>query len=415
MPQLSDIRKNLASLEKLEKELNLKQLQVNRLLTITQAINDNVSAKGLFEMYSSFLSWEMGVQKMALFFREGSRWICTANIGIDRSLLKSDMSPILLPLTQLKNISDQQDDPLLREFDLVIPVRHKDSSLAYVFIGGFDAKEDTYSKVQFITTITNIIAVAIENKRLFKRQLEQERLKRDMELASEMQQLLIPERLPHNKYYEFASIYKPHSSVGGDYYDCVELDDGTITFCIADISGKGIAAALLMANFQATFKSLLQKRKSLPDFIRELNCSMLRITKGERFITLFVAMYHHETRQLSYINAGHTPPALVTNDTLRLLDQGCTILGMFEELPSVELGVEQLSGETLILSYTDGLTDIRNEEGQFIDEDYGYQFVQKHSKLSAEAFNEKLLEEVDRFRGLENYPDDFTVLTCKLF
>lgn len=415
MPQLSDIRKNLASIEKLEKELSLKQLQVNRLLTITQAINDNVSARGLFEMYSSFLSWEMGVQKMALFFRESTRWICTANIGIDKSLLKPDMSSVLAPFTQLKNLSGQQNDPLLREFDLVIPVRHKDSPLAYVFIGGFDASEDTYSKVQFITTITNIIAVAIENKRLFKRQLEQERLKRDMELASEMQQLLIPDKLPSNDRYEFASIYKPHSSVGGDYYECIELENGLVAFCIADISGKGIAAALLMANFQATFQSLLKRQQNLPELVRELNCSVLRITHGERFITLFVAMFDPETRILQYVNAGHTPPAMVIDGALQVLDKGCTILGMFKELPFVELGSVQLDGEALILTYTDGLTDIRNEEGEFINEDYGYHFVQQHSTLSAGDFNKRLLEEVDRFRGMENYPDDFTVLTCKLF
>ncbi|RMF31942.1 MAG: serine/threonine protein phosphatase, partial [Bacteroidetes bacterium] len=213
MSEFSDIKKSLSRYEALERELHLKQLQINRLLNITQAINNKVKADGLFQMYTDFLSWEMGIRKMALFFRDQERWACKASIGWEQPPFDGDIEQLLQGFTRLQNL-DEPDHPFLKEFDVVIPVRHKDLPLAYVFIGGFDADEDMFNKVQFITTITNVIAVAIENKRLFKRQLEQEKLKHEMELASQFQQMLLPKTLPANQYYELDSVYRPHLNVG---------------------------------------------------------------------------------------------------------------------------------------------------------------------------------------------------------
>lgn len=414
MPSISQIKKVLPNKAELERELNLKQLQINSLLNITQAINDNVSVEGLFNMYKSFLSWEIGVKKMALYVLKDGEWNCAASIGINDKLLEIDISERLPTYTRLKNVEESEHE-LIREFDVVIPVRHKNEAISYVFIGGFSEEEDMYSKVQFITTITNVIAVAIENKRLFKRQLEQERLKREMELASEMQRMLIPKQLPSKDCYELASIYKPHLGVGGDYFDFIEFEDGKIVFCVGDISGKGVAAALLMANFQANFHTLINKRTELDEFIRDLNTSVHLITQGERFITFFIAEYDINTRQLNYVNAGHNPPVLVANGELHLLNKGCTILGSFTELPAFEVGSLKVEEEAVILSFTDGLSDIRNKADEFLSDEIIYDFVQNHYLLSASAFNNKLLEVIERFKGEETYPDDFTVLTCKIF
>ncbi len=413
MASFSDIRQGPASMEKLERELNLKQLQVNRLLNITQAINHNVSASELFQMYRSFLGWEIGVKKMALYVRQEDTWSCTAYIGLDESLLQTDVSQLLPRFKRITNLGSS-DHPLLAAFDVVIPVLHKDLPIAYVLIGGFGEEEDMYEKVQFITTITNVIAVAIENKRLFKRQLEQERLRKDIELASEVQRMLIPKSLPSTDDYELASIYKPQQGVGGDYFDFIQFDDGKIVFCVGDISGKGMAAALLMANFQANFHTLIRKRAKLDDFIRDLNHSVNIITGGERFITFFIAEYDIAGRRLNYINAGHNPPVLFHAGELVLLNKGCTILGSFRELPEVEIGSLDLPGEALIFSFTDGLIDLKNQHGEYLNEQLLYDFVCNEHARSACQFNQLLMERIETFRGDQSYPDDFTVLTCKI-
>jgi len=415
MTSLGNVKQKLNTIGHLERELNLKQLQINRLLNITQAINNNVKMSGLFEMYTSFLSWEMGVKKMALYYRKEKKWVCSAQIGFQDSELKSDISDQLSRFTRLHTLADS-DDPFFRQFDVVIPVKHKDVHLAYVFIGGFGEEEDMYNKVQFITTITNIITVAIENKRLFKKQIEEERLRKEMELASEMQQLLIPKTLPTHKEYELSAIYRPHLNVGGDYFDFVEHKGGTkITFCIADIAGKGVAAALLMSNFQASFHNLLPRYDDLMPFVEELNHSVLRITKGERFLTFFVAQFDLTTRQLTYVNAGHNPPILAMNEQLKYLDKGTTVLGAFDDLPFIEQGTEHLDNEALILLFTDGLTELQNEAGDYVDEDFGQKFVLGHYHLSATEFNQKVMDALDQFKGRANFQDDFTVLTCKVF
>jgi len=415
MAKLSNLKKEISKMEALERELHLKQLQINRLLNITQAINNNVSDKGLYDMYNSFLSWEMGINKMALYVQSGTDWKCVSYIGITEKMAKLNISSELVSYQRLRVLEDNRQHELIGQFDVVIPVLHKEQPIAYTFIGGFDENEDMYNKVQFITTITNIVAVAIENKRLFKQQLEQERYNREMELASDMQHLLIPDILPNSKFYQLDSLYKPHQSVGGDYFDYVEFEDGKLVFCIADIAGKGLAAALLMANFQANFHSLLLKRSPLDEFIRALNSSLFKITKGDKHLTFFIGEYDTKTNTLIYCNAGHNPPVIFSKNKLDTLREGCTILGSFPEIPFIDLGKVEMEEDTTILTFTDGLTDMQSDEQDYFDEEVLMGFVKDKNDLSAQAFNERLVSELETFKGRQNYPDDFTVLTCKFF
>ncbi|MCC7465096.1 MAG: PP2C family protein-serine/threonine phosphatase [Saprospiraceae bacterium] len=414
MPELHEIKRTLSRIEKLERDVSLKQLQINSLLAITQAINDNVAAVDLFNMYTTFLRWEMELRKMCLFLRDNGMWECKTHLGIDENLLEHDISKELDRYRSTQGL-EKSEHPLVREFDLVIPVMHKNEAIAYAFIGGFKDDDDVYNKVQFVTTITNVIAVAIENKRLFKERMRQEVVNRELEVAAEIQRTLVPWRLPSGDNYELSSIYKPHFAVGGDYYDVVEFPDGQIAFCIADITGKGVAAALLMANFQANFRALITRRPSLEDIVNELNSAVYNVTNGDKFITLFIARYDTNTRTLHYVNAGHTPPVLVSDGEVTLLKNGCTSLGWLPELPFLEIGGLSLTSEAIIFSYTDGLTEVRNSAGEEFGEDNLLKFLQQHTQEGAKELNTQLLRHLETFRGREPWPDDITVLTCKVF
>jgi len=401
-------------IEQLERELSLKQLQIQRLLTITQAINNNLSSQDLYSMFNSFLSWEMGVERMALFVKQDGEWICPSYFGVQPEVfIPSLVNAELSAFKRLRNITES-DHPVFRDFEVVIPVHHKDFPIAYAFISGLGPGEESYNKVQFIIAITNIIAVAIENKRLFKRQIEQERFKYELRLASEMQRMLVPAELPSNACYELASIYLPHLSVGGDYFDFAEPDPQSLAVCVADISGKGLAAALLMANFQANFHALLRQGKPLEEFIQDLNKSVLRITQGERYLTFFIGLLNQTHRQLHYINAGHQPPLLLQDGSVTELTKGCTILGYFRELQEVEVGVVDIPGEAFLLCFTDGLIDIQNEQGKYYEINQLKDFAQRHTACSATEFNEKLLTHLQIFQKEPDFPDDFTLLTCRV-
>jgi phosphoserine phosphatase RsbU/P len=408
------MNREIALLEKLEKDLNLKQLQIKSLLSITQAINDNVSQEGLFRMYNSFLSWEMGIEKMALFVLSDEGWKCTSAINFESDM--ADSIPQRLEHIKRLHTIKHNDLPELQEFDIIIPVFHKNHPIAYSLIGSIKENDDMYNKIQFITTITNIIAVAIENKRLFKRQLEQEKYKREMELATKVQSMLIPEEFPANESYELSKIYMPHYSVGGDYLDFIPFSKDRFAFCIADISGKGVAAALLMANFQAMIQSLIFQYRDLETFIFALNQSVYRITKSDKFITFFIAEVDVKKRKMRYINAGHFPPLLISkNGKLRQLESGCTIIGAFEKLPEIREEIVELPEDTLITCFTDGLSELKNEKGQYFDDKLLEDFVEKHHDMKPTSFNKRLLEEIDKFRGDSEISDDIAVLTCKIY
>ena len=407
------MNRELIILEKLEKELSLKQLQIKSLLTITQAINDNVSSDGLFNMYKSFLSWEMGIEKMALFIIQDQGWECTASVNFDRSGTDG-MIPLLLEHKRLYTIKNGDQKNFLG-FDIIIPVFHKELPIAYSIIGGIKEKEDLYNKIQFITTITNIIAVAIENKRLFKKQIEQERYKREMELASQVQQMLIPETLPVEEKFALSKIYKPHFNIGGDYLDFIRFDKDRFAFCIADISGKGVSAALLMANFQAIIQSLIFQYRDLETFVFALNQSVYRITKSDRYITFFVAEVDVKQMTLKYVNAGHYPPLLKMGGVIIKLDQGCSFIGAFEKLMNIKEEKISLTSDAMIVSFTDGLPDLMNDKEEYFNDEILENFLNIHHELDPESFNKKLLDEINRFRGGTDISDDIAVLTCKIY
>ncbi len=407
------MRSQIVEKERLEKELHLKQLQIKSLLTITQAINDNVSAGGLYNMYKSFLNWEMGVKKMALFVKGEDEWNCACQINAE-NILGKDYSKLLHQFNRLHKINTK-DDKRLRQFEIVIPVYHKEEPIAFSLIGQCGDNEDIYSKIQFITTITNIVAVAIENKKLFKQQLERVKLRREIELASEVQNMLIPNQLPRGKSFELASIYKPHFNVGGDYFDFIPISEDHFVICIADISGKGVAAALLMSNFQANLRNFVFRAENLVELVKMLNQSVYQITKSDKFLTLFIAQINIKERFLKYINAGHFPPVLYTNGSVQFLNKGSTIIGAFEELESAEEGYIPINDDITLLTFTDGLTDLQNVDGEYFDETKLKSFLSEYHRFGASELNHQLMKEMENFNGEPSFPDDIAVLTCKLF
>lgn len=403
-----------SNLELLEAELLNKQMQINRLLEMTQGINENHTAQRLFDIYQQTLNDSMGIPRSVCYILVDGRWTPMAHRGVRDAVLNADMGEALLRYERMAILMDESH-PVLQLFDVVIPVYHKSRPIAFAVLGGVSDNDKMYEKIQFITTLTNIIAVAIENKRLFKRQLEQERLKKEMEVAQNVQQMLIPKALPSNARYELDSIYMPHLGVGGDYFDYIPLSDDRFAFCIGDISGKGVGAALLMANFQANLRTLVSQRLDKEEFIQQLNTRLLDITKGERFITFFYAEYDLTNRELRYINAGHNPPMLIQSGRAYPLDKGCTLLGTFDYIPEIELGLIDVLPDALIIAYTDGITDLQNDEEAYFEVEILRDFALHYAHLSAQEFNLDLMEFMNEFRGQQPFPDDLSVLTCKIF
>lgn len=411
--------KGLSYTQILENRLSLQGLQINRLFEITQAINSNFPIESLFSLYKDTLTWNLQVDRFALYINKGNNeWECVSSEGFEPVILEQHSLETYFEQYTRPSRIYEPTHPILKDTPIVIPVFHKDYAIAYTFVGNdflSDEYDNHYEPIQFISALTNVIAVAIENKRLFRQQLEQEGMKKELELAAQVQNMLIPTQLPDNNSFQFSGIYQPHKGVGGDYYDFFDLSDREVAFCIADISGKGIAAALLMSNFQASLQSLMHRKYlSVRKFITRLNASVLNATKGDRFITFFIARYNIRKRRIRYICAGHNPPFMYTNGKVQRLNKGCTLLGVFPNIPKIEFGEIYLDDDALFLLYTDGLTDMQNKSGDFFDDKKVEAFLLKNAHLNVADFNDELLKEVNIFGQGAAFPDDISFLTGRI-
>lgn len=404
-----------AEIEELKKLLSAKQGRINSMLELTKAVNSNFSKSGLIKLLEFILIDRFNVGKIVLYVHDG-KWNINLNEGNEEIANSLNVEEHLTKFEVLQDIRRYPTN-LYEGFDFIIPIMHKRIPLAYLLVGDvkIGALESLDDNLRFIETICNFIIVSLENKRLFKAQLEQERISKEVELASQVQKMLIPSELPSNEYLNVAGYYRPHGGIGGDYYDFIMLDDSTVAFCICDVSGKGISAGMLMANFQAQLRSLLNKYDSLEQLVDHLNHKLYEITKGERYITMFLGLYNINNRKLRYVSAGHNPTLLHVNGEIIALDSGCTILGAFHSLPKITPGEVILDDKSLVFCYTDGLTELENDNGEQFGLDRLNQFLFNHAHLNVNEILDKLKETMEEFRGETNYNDDVSVLLSRFF
>lgn len=403
----------------LEKQLKSKEFKLNSLLEITNSINTNESVDHLISIYAFILKEQLGFRKFVLFNSQND-WDCILKIGFKGKVSEINVQKDLFRFKEI-TLVDSSHLEALNQFDVVIPVYHKEEPLAFLLLK--DEEKNTiasfkseFNSLSFIQTLTNIIVVAIENKRLAKESIKQERIKKELEVASEMQKLLFPQDLPSDKRLDLAASYKARHEVGGDYYDFIPLNEHEFIVCIADVSGKGISAAMLMANFQATLRTLLTyQRFELPFLIEELNKKVMRSAKGEKFITFFIGQYNSKNRMFKYINAGHNHPILTTGKKARFLGSGCIGLGMLDEIPFIEPEEIKIQPNSTLVLYTDGVVELQNKEGTYFETDRLIKLIHSFYPLKMEDLNNLVFSKLDEWKGENDLADDTAIFSCRIF
>ena len=395
----------------LKEKFDLKELELKALLEITQSINNNLPESSLYKIYEFTVRANLNIKKLALFVFD-EVWSCKVNYGTKEDFMSMPLDNVFLNYEKITNLEGIAHRLSFNEFDVLIPVAHKERKLAFVFLGGQENEEGEVLNTNFIQALSNIIIVAIENKKLARRQLEQEMIRRELEIAGKVQQFLFPKDLPYTDILKVAAFYQPHHSIGGDYYDFIRLDKDQFLFCIADVSGKGIPAALLMSNFQASLRTIVRQTILLQDIITELNYQIIRNAEGQHFITLFVGMYDAGRSRMKYVNAGHIPPILVLDGKKDiLLEDGTTVLGAFKELPFLNIGIIEDVDEFMVCSFTDGLTEVENEQGEQFGEEGVYDVVRQNMTEEPDLINEKIIYKMNQFKGNTAFNDDITLFT----
>ena len=403
----------------LKSKYEIKELQLNALLEITQAINSNIPEASLYKIYNFTLRSNLNIEKLALFVLD-EEWECKVNFGTKKNFNKSHLLPAFKTIQDITHLKEFEEECDLTVFDIIVPVAHKGNTLALVFVGGLEKMSTNAihdDNIKFIQALSNIIIVAIENKKMARRQLEQEAFRKELEIASDVQQFLFPEKLPNSEMLKVEASYLPHDLIGGDYYDYIPINKNQFLICVADVSGKGIAAALMMSNFQASLRTLLRQTPNLTDIVEALNFQVLENTKGEKFITFFAAIYDIRLKTMVYVNSGHNPPILWDKKNgIRLLEEGSTVLGAMHPLPFLNEGFVTNLDEFLLFCYTDGLTETVNQEGKEFGTNYLIDYFNKPETYfkDLKTIHQDIIVILDSFKGKMGYHDDITILSCRV-
>jgi len=230
----------------------------------------------------------------------------------------------------------------------------------------------------------------------------------ELQRAREIQESLLPKVIPQLPGFEVASAWQPARAVGGDYFDVLKLSENRLAICIADVSGKGVPAALLMANVQASLRASVRDLDSPARVCSIINGMLCESIAGDKFVSFFCGVLDAASRTFRYCNAGHPYPILVSSGAVRTLDQGGAVLGVFPAWTYQDSSVELRSGDRLLL-FTDGITEAEGPDGEEFGTEKVAAFAKAHAANSAAKMNQQLLAQVTEFCGGQ-FQDDATLL-----
>jgi phosphoserine phosphatase RsbU/P len=298
---------------------------------------------------------------------------------------------------------------------LALPIRNKSGEIVGVLEllnkknGPFSAADE-----KSLSHFSIYIALALENARLHRESLTKQRMESDLALARNVQRGLLPESPPALNGFDIGVAYTPSLMVGGDYYDFMRLRPDSLLAVVADVEGKGVASALMMANLQASLHALAGHVHALEAVVQSVNDILLSDTRARKLLSMFVSVIEERPRVLHYINAGHVPPAIIRHDgETAQLDEGGFVLGAFPDA-SYRRGRVQLRSGDVFIAYTDGVTEAMDIHG----EQYGFErlvdLVRARRDEPAKQIVDIVLSEVDRFSLHGPDEDDRVVLVLKV-
>ena len=306
-----------------------------------------------------------------------------------------------------------------------VPLRTRSEILGVLLLGGPAERAGfTPHEKQVLRACADQFALMIENARLTDRVVEQESLRRDIALASDVQRRLLPDATPQAECADFAAVSLPARRIGGDYYDFVELHDREIGIALADVSGKGVAAALIMSVVQASLRIISSEAGvPLPRLVARMNQFLYQSTPASKYATFFYAALDEQRRQLRYVNAGHNAPYLVRasraastgTDSLEIeqLSTGGTVVGMFPDMSYEEATVDLWPGDVLV-AFTDGVPEAHNPENEEFGDERLQQLLRETAHLPADAISARISAEMKSWiQDAEQY-DDLTFVVMKV-
>jgi sigma-B regulation protein RsbU (phosphoserine phosphatase) len=299
---------------------------------------------------------------------------------------------------------------------VISPMTVQNKIRGYLLIGHKIGKiHFSEENLLFIKVIGNTAVLTLENLKLIEKEVERQKLENELSIALEIQKKLLPKAMPKVKGFDIYGMSQPSRLVGGDYFDFIELPDNKLLIAIADVSGKGMPAALLMANVQAALRALAPLEIPLKKMLNMINSIVFKNTEADKFVTFFCGILDIEKQLFKYINAGHNPPILTkANGSIELLQSGGIILGVLDNEIDYTVSEIQLSELDTIVFYTDGISEERNRNREEFGEKRLMNLIKSKSNENSRELVNSIIREVKLFAVADTQSDDITLISLKV-
>lgn len=410
-------------LTKVNLELDHKIQELNTLFDIGKELNLTFDKQTILKLISYALMGQVTVNNFIIAVKENNYFKTEFVKGSQFKLNTGEKchhlcdKSALITSPYIREDNTEYDDLLIEKgIQVVVPMHIQNEIKGFIFLGDKITKQDFRSSdLEFLQTLGNIAIISLENARLFQETLEKQRLEEEMALARNIQMRLLPKDLPQFINFEIHGLNIPSKHVGGDYFDVIRIDDNLIALAIADVSGKGMPASLLMSNLQASLQSLVFENRDLSKLVGQINNVIYRNTDPEKYITFFMGLFNTDSNEFQYVNAGHNPPYVYTDDgQLKELSEGGIILGMMPDI-KYEVGKIKLKKRDWLVTFTDGVTEAMTMDDEEFEEKRVIDFIKENSDFeSPEKFNNLLIQRINEFVGDTPQNDDITLLTLKI-
>jgi phosphoserine phosphatase RsbU/P len=416
-------RRMLVSLAEREEIEHLKTL-----VEASKLINSSIEADALFVSILTVARNELGVERGTLYFVDDARqeiWSKVAeHAGEIRLPIGRGLAGTVAATGEAIILHDAYADPrfdrsqdlrsgFLTRSMLCVPIRNRNGKTVGVLQllnkkkGSFGEKD-----LRFLDAISDHMAIAMENAKLHMELIEKNRMERELQLGREIQSRLFPSPPVDVRDTEIVAMCQPCYEVGGDYYDFIELPDGDLGLAIGDVSGKGVAAALIMSSVQAALRVAAPIENDLTRLVARLNALLFRMARGRKYATFFFGRYNPSTGELRYVNAGHNPPFLCSPGGLQQLDSTGRPIGILPDSTFAEATV-MIEPESTLFLYTDGLNEAGNPEEDEFGMDRLTALVRESCGYALSDVPSRILDAITAFENGAHATDDKTMVAMR--
>ena len=416
------IEKGIAfgEIKNINRALDEKIQELRTLFELSKEFNAIFDRDKLLKLFTFTLMGQVGASRYAVCLRDGetvSSRIDTHRLSEFKHVLFENItSPVLVSDLQRKKVFlDLRAACQEQSIVALIPLQVQNEVKGMLCVGE-RLRGGSYSDsdLEFIYSLGNLAIISLENTRLFYEAVEKQKMENELNIAREIQKGLLPRSLPTIPGLDLAALNISSKQVGGDYYDIIVLENGSSVIAIGDVSGKGTPASLLMANVQATIRTLVHFNLPLSEMTSLVNRLICDNTGSDKFITFCWGIFDPKTRTFRYVNAGHNHPFVVRADrSIERLTEGGIILGVTKEAAPYNEGSVQLFTGDVIVMFTDGISEAMNVKGIDYTEERVEGFLRNIRPLSAQGVLDEVQNEIARYTSGAPQSDDITLVVMK--